>query len=383
MHILDPQRRLREAMRPHQFELEDFYASFKDLDPVPFMHAPLEGRAEPLLLDAGALADRPVDDELVARLNTFPAIIAFVLDAAGEAWLDQVIERTDRIMAIHRLPMDAAAWILARHQCLYFWRHHQERLRIKTQMVRFSQEMDDLIKSTQQDMLRAKKIHEDVVPRRMEEIKGVGLYTKYAVGEGAGSEYFDVIRAPHHTHLVFLHTNSYLASSCLMGLLNKQKDNAVDPAVFMQEAAMEVRALNAHKKKPVRVQLLWLQQDNGSLVTRGWCFGPYEVHILGRATPAMPALENFQLDQVEAARFELRLERGDRVVVMSPGFISNWDAGQAAPRPAFLGTQSHLPAPELLMELFFQLRQGSSGDFLAKDATAVMMEVNRHAIQPV
>jgi hypothetical protein len=383
MHIIDPHRRLREAMRPHQFELEDFYASFKDLDPVPFMNVPLEGRAEPLLLDAGSLADRPVDDEMLARLNTFPAILAFTTDAAGEAWLAQVQARTDRVITHHRLPMGADGWQLARHQCLYFWRHHQERLRIRGQMVRFSQEMDELIKSTQQDMLRAKKIHEDVVPRRMEEIRGIGLYTKYAVGEGAGSEYFDVIRTPHHTHLVFLHTNSYLASSCLMGLLNKQKDTVVDPAVFMQEAAIEVRALNAHKKKPVRVQLLWIQQDNGSLTTRGWCFGPFELHLLGRSAPRLPALEGFQIDDMEAARFELRLERGDRMAVLSPGFVANWDAGQAAPRAGFLASHAHLAPPELLMELFFQLRQGNAGDFLAKDATALMMEVNRHAIKPV
>jgi hypothetical protein len=52
-------------------------------------------------------------------------------------------------------------------------------------------------------------------------------------------------------------------------------------------------------------------------------------------------------------------------------------------RGAFIESQKSLPGSELLMELFFQLKKESSGDFLAKDATAVMMEVHRHAIQQV
>jgi hypothetical protein len=235
-------------------------------------------------------------------------------------------------------------------------------------------------------MLKAKKIHEGVVPRRTEDLKAVQLTSKYAVGEGAGSEYFDVIRGQNFVHLVFLHTTSYLASSCLMGLLNKYKGGpmGLDPQLFLQEAAFEIRGINANKKKPVDVQMLLLRLDQASLKCEGHAFGTFELFSQEHGFRALPQLSGFDSQKMEESRFSFSLTRGEKVVVFSPGFIFNWNETRpAAERGPFITTNQNLSGAELLMELFFQLKKQSSGDFLAKDATAVMMEVNRHGIQQV
>ena len=98
----------------------------------------------------------------------------------------------------------------------------------------------------------------------------------------------------------------------------------------------------------------------------------------------MPRLAGFDITKASEARFQLQLSKGEKVVVFSPGFIFNWNETRpGVERGPFLKANEGLSGSELLMELFFQLKKQSSGDFLAKDATAVMMEVNRHAIQQV
>lgn len=389
MRIIDTQNRIIPAMQEHHLDVEDFFPHMKVSSPQEFLKSPLEGRSEVLLIDVPSMVGHQVNDQLLAMINTHPAAVLFVPSPAKkewEDWLTQLLALTDKVVSVHRLPMGATEWSLLRNQLLYFWRQGLDRQRFREQMVRFSQEMDELVRGAQLEMLKAKKIHEGVVPRRTEDLKAVQLTSKYAVGEGAGSEYFDVIRGQNFVHLVFLHTTSYLASSCLMGLLNKYKGGpmGLDPQLFLQEAAFEIRGINANKKKPVDVQLMLLRLDQVSLKCEGHAFGAFELFSQEHGFRALPQLSGFDSQKMDEARFSFSLRRGEKVVVFSPGFIFNWNETRpAAERGPFIQANQNLSGSELLMELFFQLKKQSSGDFLAKDATAVMMEVNRHGIQQV
>lgn len=389
MRIIDTQNRIMPAMQEHHLDLEDFFAHMQVCTPQEFLRSPLEGRSEVLLIDVPSMVGLQVNDQLLAMINTHPAAVLFMPGPATkdwEDWVTQLLALTDKVVSVQRLPMGKVGWALLRNQLQYFWRQGLDRQRFREQMVRFSQEMDELVRGAQLEMLKAKKIHEGVVPRRSEDLRAVQLTSKYAVGEGAGSEYFDVIRGQNYVHLVFLHTTSYLASSCLMGLLNKYKGGpmGLDPQLFLQEAAFEIRGINAHKKKPVEVQMLLLRLDQASLKCEGYAFGTFELFSQEHGFRALPQLPGFDSLKMEEARFTFSLTRGEKVVVFSPGFIFNWNETRpATERGPFITTNQNLSGSELLMELFFQLKKQSSGDFLAKDATAVMMEVNRHGIQQV
>lgn len=380
--MIDPHGRLMAAMDAHKFDIEDFHSAIRVETPSVWLKTSLEGQTDPLFIDVAALISLPVNDELLARLNTFPSIIAFCDKSPDQQkWLQQVMHATDRVIAVHDINMNDENWELLKNQCTFFWRQRVERMRLREQMVRFSQEMDSLIQNAQRDMQRAKKIHEDVVPRRVEEVRGLNLYTKYAVGDGAGSEYFDVLRENQKTHLIFIHTNSYLASSCLMGLLAKHKSGHADRQSFLAEARMEIKGINSHKKVPVQVQLLWMTIDQAGLQCEGQSYGDFQVINQERGVIEIPNGVSFLGEQ--EGNFDFRLTRGEKLVVFSPGFISNWDSSQKKKRDAFCDEQKKLSPQDLLMELFFQLKTSSSGDFLVKDATAVLMEVQRHAIQSV
>lgn len=389
MLIIDSKQRLYSDLKSGGLEVEDFFSHIQSLGPTDFLKSPLEEHKDVALIDIESFAELTINDELLARLKTYTGIVAFMPTAASDKAQD-VLEKitgiTEKVISVQTLPLNSNSRAQVRNILLMFWNQAQERERFKTQMVRFSQEMDELIRSAHQDIHRAKKIHEDVVPKRMEELKGITLYSKYAVGEGAGSEYFDVIRGSHHSHLIFLHTNSYLASSCLMGLLNKFKDTpeGLDTSLFLQEASMEVKALNAHKKKPIKVELLVVRIEHGSFKCDGYSFGSFELFSRKSGFLSKGTAQDLTLDEIDSAHFSFQLERGEKVIVFSPGFIFNWDEKQlGSDRERFVEANPQLTCPELLMELFFQLKKQSSGDFLAKDATAVMMEVSRHAIQQV
>jgi hypothetical protein len=389
MRIIDSHGRIQAALSEHHFDVEDFYSSLSVWGPQEFLTAPLEARSNALLIDVGSLASQQINDALLAMINTYPAVLLFLSEKASveqETWAQKLLAVSDKVTAIFHLPLKGSEVDLVRNQLLYFWRQSLERQRFREQMVRFSQEMDELVRGAHLEMLKAKKIHEGVVPRRSEDLKAVQLTSKYAVGEGAGSEYFDVIRGQGQVHLVFLHTTSYLASSCLMGLLNKYKGGplGLEPQLFLQEAAFEIRGINANKKKQVEVQMLLMRIDQATLKCEGYAFGSFELFSQEKGSVLLPQLAGFDAQKIEESRFNITLERGEKVVVFSPGFIFNWnEAREPRERMSFLKDNQALAGPELLMEMFFQLKKKSSGDFLAKDATAVMMEVNRHAIQQV
>ncbi|MBY0515664.1 MAG: hypothetical protein K2P81_02065 [Bacteriovoracaceae bacterium] len=389
MQIIDIHNRLLPAMQEHHLDLEDFYPHIEVLGPEKFLKLALESRSDVLLIDVPSLEGTPIDDHFLSLMNTYPAVILFMphpVQKSWKEWMDKLMLLSDKVISIQSLPMDASQWGLVKNQLLFFWRQKQERARYREQMVKFSQEMDELIRGAQNEMLKAKKIHEGVVPKRTEDLKGVNLTSKYAVGDGSGSEYFDVIRGQNQVYMIFLHTSSYLASSCLLGILNKYKggDQGLDPQLFIQEASLEMKAINEHKKKPVDVQILLLKLDQITLQCEGFCFGGFELFSQEKGSRALPQLKAFSETKMNEAKFSFGLSRGEKIIVFSPGFIFNWnEACTGVDREQFVKTNGSMPGSELLIELFFQLKKHSSGDFLSKDATAVMMEVNRHGIQKV
>ncbi len=389
MKLIDDTGRLLEALRAQGLEFESFFDGIQTTSKRDFLATPLEGRNEVLLVDVPTLAGVPVSDQLLSLLNTHEAVVLFLPSPAQKDWLDwrdQLLRLSDKVVADYELPLATKSVAVLRNQLHLLWRQRVERQRFKEQMVRFSQEMDDLILAAQQEMQKAKRIHEGIVPRRMEDLKGIQLSTKYAVGESGGSEYFDVIRGAGHNFLLFVHTSSYLASSCIMGILNKYKGavQGLDPQLFLQEVDLELKSINVNKKKQVHVELLLLKIETHSLQCTGHSFGMFELFAQDGGAYELPRLKEFSLARAEEARFALRLAKGEKVIVFSPGFIFNWnETVSPLTRAEFLRQHAEDAPAELLVELFYQLKKDVKSEFLAKDAVAVLMEVQRHAIEQV
>ena len=346
------------------------------------LNAALKSKNDFLIIEVEALSE--VNDSLLAQLNTYTAVILLFRDEPSST-IKKLLEQSSKTIALHRLPFSDDDKTLLVHQLEFFSSIVEEKKNLKQQMIKFSEEIDFLVQSAEGEMLKAKRIHESVVPKRVEEFKGITLMSKYAVGSGAGSEYFDLIRGSHHSHLIIIHTSSYLASSSLMGIINKYKgeNSGLNFDLFMNEAEIELQAINANKKKPVRVEMFLMTINNLDLSCSGYSYGSFD--LISRKDPkALPSVESFNLSQKAKAYFEFQLSREEKVIVFSPGFIFNWK--EQLPQISlndFAHTGLEGESGDLLVELFFQLKKKLKEDFLSKDATAIVMEVKRHAIQKV
>ena len=79
-----------------------------------------------------------------------------------------------------------------------------------------------------------------------------------------------------------------------------------------------------------------------------------------------------------------QLNKGEKVIVFSPGFLFNWKEGKIKHELySFIKNHHQLSQNDLMMELFLQLSVVKDNDFLTKDATVTMMEVNRHGIHQI
>jgi hypothetical protein len=79
-----------------------------------------------------------------------------------------------------------------------------------------------------------------------------------------------------------------------------------------------------------------------------------------------------------------QLVKGEKLLVLSPGFIFNWKEGRIKQELySFINNHHQLSQTDLVMELFLQLSLVKETDFLSRDATVVMMEVNRHGMHKI
>jgi hypothetical protein len=268
--------------------------------------------------------------------------------------------------------MPQLSWTILSNQLQFFWGLLEDQRKLQKHIAQFSLELDQVLQNAEEEMIRAKKLHEIFVPRRNDEIKGVTFSNKYAAGDGGGAEFYDLIQTPSKVFQIMVCSQSYLISSAILGILGQQKEKDFNPETFIRDALVEVETINGAKKKKSEVDVLVLELDLANLMLKNYTQSKAE--IFGQLSGPLKMLKGESL----------RLERGEKVIVFSSGFIFNWNEGRAdKDLYEFVKANNKLSQNELMSELFFHLKEGKAGNFLKKDATVVMMEVNRHGIHKV
>jgi hypothetical protein len=303
-------------------------------------------------------------------INTFLGVVFFHEHSNSKAqqWVEDQAAFLTKIVGEYSLPMAQLQWTMLSNQMQFFWTILQDQKELQKKLANFSQDLDLLMQNAEAQVARAKSIHETLIPRRSEEIKGVIFSSKYAAGDGGGGEFYDLIQTPHKVYQVIVSSQSYLVSSTLLGLLNQHKQKDFSPVAFLKEAKNEIEVVNSSKKKKSEVDVMVLELDLSQLILTAHGSGKVEFYSLSN--------DQIRLDT------PYHLARGEKIVVLSAGFLSNWKEVSRISVGQMLKDQS-LPLPELLNELFFQLKLDQASEFLKKDATVVMMEVKRHGMHQV
>ncbi len=371
MIIVDERQFIQKEMEDKGFGLFDFFQGPQIMSLAEFTKLPLQRRADILLVDTETLLKQPeLQESFRAVINTFLGVIFFHDHSNQKAqnFVESEAAFLTKIVGEYSLPMAQLHWTMLSNQLQFFWTLLEEQKNLQKHMGNFSRELDQVLRSAEMEMARAKKIHEVLIPRRHDEIKGVYFSNKYAAGDGGGGEFYDLFQSAGKVHQILVSSQSYLISSSILGLLNKHKQTEFIPFKFLKDAESEIAVINGAKKKKSEAEVLVLELDLSKLTLKVYGEGKAEFYSQKKGP--------VQLKQ------PYQLEKGENVIVFSPGFLFNWKETHKMDIASFVKTQTQKPE-ELLSELFFQLKMDQDSQFLKRDATVAMMEVKRHGIHQV
>lgn len=375
MVLLDERSFLEGELEGQGFHIFDFYDDHQVFDLESFCSMTLNKRADVLLVDTQTILNHPeLQEKFKIVLNTFLGVIFFhdQKNEMAQNWLRDQAGFIAKIIGEYSLPAAPLQWTMLSNQLNFLWGLLEEQKSLQKHIVKFSQDLDSALQTAELEMVKAKKIHELLIPKRSDEIKGIHFLNKYAAGDGGGGEFYDLVPAGNKIYQIFISSQSYLISSSLIGILNIHKQKEFSPNAFLEEAQNEVLAINSSKKKKSEVDIVILEIDSSHLSLK--LFGG------GRADIFSSLHGKIDL----SASTPHQLTKGERVTIFSTGFLYNWKEGKIKHELySFLNNHHQLSQSELMMELFLQLSLVKESDFFSKDATVVMMEVNRHGIHQI
>ena len=383
MVLLDERKFLVKHLDDQGFNIFDFYEGHQTHDLKSLCDLPLNRRADVLLVDTQSVLDHPeLQEKFKVVLNTFLGVIFFheQQNVKAQSWVQDQSAFLTKIIGEYSLPMPQLQWTMLSNQLQFLWNILEEQKKLQKHIVKFSQELDQALQSAESEMLKAKKIHEVLIPKRSEEIKGVSFLNKYASGDGGGGEFYDLHHAGNKVYQILISSQSYLISSSLIGVLNLHKQKEFSPEAFLLDARNEIQTINGAKKKKSEVELVVLEMDTSqlSLKLHGWGKAEFYSQLNGKLDLGLSPLQDSTVPVL------YQLAKGEKMIVFSPGFIFNWREGRINQELyTFLRNHHELNQTDLMMEIFLQLSLVKETEFLSKDATVVMMEVNRHGIHQI
>lgn len=375
MIIIDERNYLLNELVSKGFSVFDFFENNKVMSVKDFTSLELKRRGDFLLIDTESILRHPdLIENFKTVLNTFMGAVFFHehSNETAQNWVQNEGAFLTKIIGEYSLPMAQLNWTILSNQLQFFWSLLEDQRKLQKHMAQFSMELDQVLQNAEEEMNRAKRIHEIFVPRRKDEIKGVSFTHKYAAGEGGGGEYYDLVQTSSKVYQILVSSQSYLISSAILGILGQQKEKDFNPEAFIKDALQEVETINSAKKKKAPVDLMVTELDLTTLKLTSFTDSKSELYSQTKGALDLRKGKTHQL------------EKGEKVIVFSPGFIFNWKEGHPDKElNEFLQNNKKLSQRELMTELFFLLKDVKEGTFLKKDATVVMMEVNRHGIHKI
>lgn len=274
---------------------------------------------------------------------------------------------------------------LLENQLLYIEDQIRRGAVVKSQMLSLNHELTQALGNMDLQLKRVKKTYEEKTPKRLEDFKGVTAMSKYAAGEDVGGEFFDLFTHENKVFILMSSCSSYLASSSLLQFFSEMKagKNISKEAEleFLKKTHDEVKILNETRKKPIKVEVFSGIFDATTLQFQGHKFGDFQ--FISSDLKKKIDIENLNLANPEKSYFEVTLDRGERVLLNSPGFQKNWNVA----KPDFLIEElmidSNMKSLDILDEIYFKLKSKSLNGFLTFDASSIIVEVKHNVILKV
>lgn len=371
MIVIDEKGQVVENLRKLHLEFCDFFDHLQVESLKQFNQHPLGRRPEVIVLNFSALQDNPIEKEdFRIQLGTYAGVVIMCQTAEERKGALAFASEVPKVLGIYGPDLSENEGALLGNLLSYFWMTTDEQRKLQQRMYQFSLEIEQMMEGAQEDMMRARALHEKFLPKRTETVKGLNFYSKFMTGSGRGVEFFDLISNPQKCFQIHLSTDSYLTSGTLLALLERHKSNKqFDPQAFLKEAWSDIATIQEGKTKEISVDLAVIEIDLNELVMTTYgksCF--------------MVLRDGKEVEVTEG----LKLSKDEKLIILSAGYVKNLN--QLSPPfnlEKVYNQYSSLNPHELLNELIFKAKSEQKVDQEMSDMVAVMVEVNRHGIHQV
>ena len=318
MVLLDERKFLGKQLEDQGFGIFDFYEGHQTYTLESLCELPLNRRADVLLVDTQTVLNNPdLQEKFKVVLNTFLGVIFFheQQNLKAQGWVQDQAGFLTKIIGEYSLPMPQLEWTMLSNQLQFLWNILEEQKNLQKHIVKFSQELDQALLGAESEMLKAKKIHEVLIPKRSEEIKGVSFLNKYASGDGGGGEFYDLHHTGNKVYQILLSSQSYLISSSLIGVFNLHKQKDFQPEAFLLDARTEIQTINSAKKKKSEAEVIVIEMDTSQLTLKVHGWGKAEIYsqLHGKLDLGLSA------SQDTTVSLPYQLAKAEKMIVFSPG----------------------------------------------------------------
>jgi len=233
-------------------------------------------------------------------------------------------------------------------------------------LEKLSKDLDKILNFSEEEVLRVKKLHDQLVKMRTEKIKGGNLYLKFMAGEKSGGEFFDYTGNENEMLMIQVGSQSYLTSSLMLNVIEEFKiKNKLD----------EESIIGLTKN------LLKIGEENGSKINYMitlFNFHRLEINYFQRGQSKL--FQGDSLLNIEG-NGKMRLKPGNRLFFISEGYLKNLLMNMKESDFQLLFQKNvNLEIKDLINELFFQVHKNKKGTFLEYDALICAIEIEAKAI---
>ncbi|MBP9674378.1 MAG: hypothetical protein KBD63_04720, partial [Bacteriovoracaceae bacterium] len=244
-----------------------------------------------------------------------------------------------------------------------------------------------LLQDISREVERAKRIHEQVVPIRYSAIKGMDVYSKYAVGESVGGEFLDVFPLENKILITLSSSSTYSGTSLLLSYLPqfKEKKDLTPQKItdFVSALTLEYKKIAPallEEKKTNSFQLFLAVLDAKDLSLEGFKFGGQ--HLISEKKLLLGENELFFMQEnIQRSHFRLLLNPSEKLALVSSGLRANTkDIMGEKDLISFIKDHLAQESSDFINEVFFRLKKGRESDFLTFDASLIKIEVGSNVL---
>ena len=256
----------------------------------------------------------------------------------------------------------------------------------KDELIDVSENLNRLIEFSSKELERVKLVHEKLVPLRLDKLLSVEVTSKFGAGNSAGGDFFDIKKAGTKMLVFLCKSKSYIVSNVVMNVFeefSKQEKfemNELEDLLKMIYLETSAKKIQANRKE---IDILVGQFDTKNLIFEGYNFGGADV--IGQDEILVSSNElKLADDTLGTAKFEIKFQRGDKLMAISSGLRDNCDGKiEGVGYVEYLQKLFPEEAAKSFNQIFYQLKKNQSGIFLDYDTTLIHLEVSKNVIYQV